>query len=197
MKSGEILAFGAVVAIILIALMNAMNTRTGAALNWLFTGNGQTQQISAPASGTSVVGGPSLSAQKVDTILSNAGSPAAGSGQTFYQDSITYNIPDEIALAFFHHESTYGLHGAASATHSIGNIVCTAGYSCIGRFRAYASWSQGIDDWYQLLSGPAYAGGGLKTLDQVIPKYAPASDGNSETSYIQAVQADVSTWRQS
>ena len=148
-----------------------------------------------PAAGPSVVGGPSLSAQRIDSILSSAGSPAAGSGQTFYSDSQQYDINDSVALAFFHHESSYGTAGAATQTHNVGNIVCTSGYSCIGRFRSYSSWSAGIDDWYRLISGPAYAGGGLTTLDQIIPKYAPASDGNSESAYIAAVQSDVSTWR--
>ena len=145
--------------------------------------------------GDSVVGGPSLSAFKIDAILSDAGSPAAGTGSTFTLDSATYNIDDAVALAFFHHESSYGLYGAATQTHSIGNIICTPGYSCIGRFRSYATWAEGIDDWYKLIASSAYAGGGLTTLSQIIPKYAPASDGNSESAYISAVQSDVQTWR--
>jgi hypothetical protein len=148
-----------------------------------------------PAAGSSVVGGPSLSASKIDSILSSAGSPAAGTGSTFTLDSAQYNIDDAVALAFFHHESSYGEAGMASQTHSIGNIVCTPGYSCIGRFRSYATWSDGIDDWYKLVSGPAYAGGGLVTIPQIIPKYAPNSDNNDESAYIAAVQSDVQSWR--
>ncbi len=151
-------------------------------------------QSGPSASGASVVGGPSLSAQKVDAILSRAGSPASGTGQTFYNDSLTYSIDDVYALAFFKHESTFGLYGAARETLGIGNINCTAGYACIGRFRSYGSWQAGIDDWYRLISGPAYAGGGLTTLSQIIPKYAPSSE-NSPVDYIAAVQADVTSWR--
>jgi hypothetical protein len=128
-----------------------------------------------PATGSSIVGGPSLSAAKVDTILSNAGSPASGTGQTFYNDSQQYGIDDAVALAFFHHESTYGLYGAANQTHSIGNIVCTAGYSCIGRFRAYGTWSQGIDDWYQLIKNVYVDSWHCSTVEAVIPHYAPNS----------------------
>src|SRR6266566_9389053 len=80
-------------------------------------------------SGSSVVGGPSLSAAKIDAILSSAGSPAQGSGRTFYNDSLTYSIDDAYALAFFKHESTFGLYGAARETLGIGNINCTAGYA--------------------------------------------------------------------
>jgi len=152
-------------------------------------------QSGPPATGNSIVGGPSLSAAKIDTILSNAGSPAQGTGQTFYNDSAQYGIDDAVALAFFHHESTYGLYGAASQTHSIGNIVCTDGYSCIGRFRAYSSWQAGIDDWYQLIKNVYVDSWHCSTVEAVIPHYAPNSDGNSESSYIAAVESDVSVWR--
>jgi len=193
LKTGELIATGAIVAIILIALMNVMgNPKMSGAISYLTNGGSQ-----PPATGSSVVGGPSLSAAKIDQILSNAGSPAAGSGQAFYSDSQQYSIDDAVALAFFHHESSYGTAGAAVQTHNIGNIVCTAGYSCIGRFRSYPSWQTGIDDWYRLISGPAYAGSGLTTIDQIIPKYAPAADHNSPSAYIAAVQSDVQAWRAS
>ncbi len=154
-------------------------------------------QTGPPATGSSIVGGPSISAQKADTILASAGSPAQGTGSTFYTDSQQYGIDDAVALAFFHHESTYGLYGAAAQTHSIGNIVCTAGYSCIGRFRAYGSWSQGIDDWFQLIKNVYVDSWHCSTVEAIIPHYAPNSDGNSETSYIAAVESDVSNWRAS
>jgi len=178
--------------IVLTLVMGAVGPHSWLMKKWNET-PGYSQQ--APATGTSVVGGPSLSAAKIDTILSNAGSPAAGTGSAFVLDSAQYNIDDAVALAFFKHESSFGTIGAATATHSIGNIVCTSGYSCIGRFRAYASWSAGIDDWFRLISGPAYVSGGLTTLGQILPKYAPASDNNSPDSYIAAVQADVQSWR--
>lgn len=198
----KLLGIVAIVAILIFFVMGSVGpgSRTGNAWNYLATGNtaqqntGNPQALAAP-SGSSIVGGPSLSAQRIDTILSNAGSPAAGSGAEFVLDSAQYQIDDSVALAFFKHESSFGLKGAAIDTHSIGNINCTPGYSCIGRFRSYSSWSAGIDDWYRLISGPAYAGSGLTTLSQIIPKYAPASDGNSESSYIQSVQADVANWR--
>lgn len=150
----------------------------------------------APATGSSVIGSPSLSPQQVNSILTSAGSPANGTGQTFYNDSVQYGIDDAYALAFFKHESTYGLYGAAIATHSIGNINCTAGYNCIGRFRAYGSWQAGIDDWYQLIKN-VYVSQGLSTVEAIIPHYAPNSDGNSESGYISAVESDVQSWRAS
>ena len=193
LKKGELLGVCAVVAILLIGVMNLMgNPKLSGAINYLANGGS-----GAPATGSSIVGGPSISAAKIDAILSAAGSPAAGTGSTFVLDSATYNIDSAYALAFFHHESSYGTSGAARETHSIGNIVCTPGYSCIGRFRPYPSWQAGIDDWFKLIAGPAYVGGGLVTLDQIIPKYAPASDNNSPSAYIAAVEQDVQAWRAS
>src|SRR5215469_130392 len=55
----------------------------------------------AQASGPSVIGGPSLSAQKVDHVLSSAQSPAAGTGQALYDLSAQYGIDDAFALAVF------------------------------------------------------------------------------------------------
>lgn len=150
--------------------------------------------ISAPAQGSSVVGSPSLSAAKVDQILANAGSPAAGTGQTFYNDSVQYGIDDAWALAWFHRESSFGTQGAATQTLSIGNINCSEGYSCIGRFRAYSSWNAGINDWYQLIKS-VYVAQGLTTVESIIPHYAPSSDGNDESGYIQSVETDVQNWR--
>jgi hypothetical protein len=197
LKSGEIIGIAALFAILLGIAMSALGpgTRGNNAWQYLANGNGTTSQV--PATGPSIVGGPSLSAAKIDTILSNAGSPAAGTGNIFVLNSATYNIDNAVALAFMHHESSYGTRGIAVQTHSLGNIRCTDGYSCIGGFRAYPSWAEGIADWYRLISGPAYVGGGLTTVAQIIPKYAPSSDNNDESGYIANVQADVNAWRTS
>jgi hypothetical protein len=197
MKSGELLGTCAVV-IILLGIAFAIggpSTLVGKA--WTDTLNAtHPQSISAPATtgGSSVVGSPSLSAQQIDKILCGAGSPACGTGNTFYQDSLTSGIDDAYALAFFHHESGYGTSGSATQTLSMGNINCSSGYSCRGRFRAYSSWDAGINDWYQLIKN-VYVNQGLTTVNQIVYKYAPSSDGNDPDSYINAVQSDVQAWR--
>ena len=196
MEQGKFIGFCAVFAIVLgiVIAVTGPGTKFGNAWSYLTSGNTAQHNVSAPAQGSSVVGGPSLSAVKVDAILRDAGSPAAGSGQTFYQDSLTYGIDDAYALAFFHEESNYGTKGAATQTLSIGNINCTDGYNCIGRFRAYSSWSAGIDDWYKLIKD-VYVGQGLSTVESIIPHYAPSSDNNDESAYITSVESDVQAWR--
>ncbi len=198
MEQGKFIAFGAVFAIVLGIVMYATGpgTKINNAWNYLTSGNTVQHSASSPAQGSSVVGSPSLTAAKIDQILTNAGSPAAGTGQTFYNDSVQYGIDDAVALAFFHHESGYGENGAATQTLNMGNIVCTDGYDCIGRFRAYGSWDAGINDWYRLIKD-VYIKQGHTTVESIIPIYAPSSDNNDPDSYIASVEQDVAAWRAS
>lgn len=178
------------------------NTRFGPAWSYLVNGKvydqNSPQQPLPPATGTggsSVVGGPSLSAQQINNILCGAGSPACGTGQTFYNDGMQYGIDPAYALAFFRHESSFGTAGAARETHSVGNINCTPGYDCIGRFRSYPSWADGIHDWYRLIRNLYVDKWNCSTVESIIPHYAPSSDGNNENGYIASVKADVQNWR--
>ena len=187
----------AIAAIALFFVMVATGPGSRVGQGWQYLTNGPApinNGNSAHAEGSSIVGGPSLSASKIDSILSSAGSPAAGTGNAFTLDSAEYNIDDAFALAIFKHESGYGTAGIAVQTKSLGNIRCTDGYSCIGGFRSYPSWQDGITDWYKLMASSAYVGGGLTTLSQIIPKYAPASE-NDPSAYIAAVESDVTSWR--
>lgn len=200
MKAGEFI--GAVaIGIILLGLawtLAGPGTKVGNAWSYLTNSPGlltTNQQSQPPDGGTSVVGGPSLSAAQVNAILTNAGSPAAGSGQTFYQDSLTYNVDDAAALAFYKHESTYGTRGEATQSLSIGNLRCIDGYSCVDGYAWFPSWQSGIDEWYRLISGPYYVGSGLTTIPQIIHKYAPNADHNNEAVYTASVEQDISSWR--
>ena len=141
-----------------------------------------------------IVAPPSLTASFVDSVLCGAGSPACGTGHEFYADSLRYGIDDAYALAFFQHESSYGKYGVAHATLSVGNIRCSAGWFCIDGFRAYSSWSQGIDDWYRLIKW--YVTDLHRTrLDTILAVYAPSGDNNDTQGYIDAVARSVTSWR--
>jgi hypothetical protein len=206
MKQGEIIGGILFAAIILYAVMMAVGPGSKVGNDWqylvggkMYDQNSPQQSFQPPATGTggsSVVGTPSLSAQQIDTILANAGSPAQGTGATFYSDGMQYGIDPAYALAFFKHESSFGTQGAATQTHSIGNIVCTSGYDCIGRFRSYPSWQTGIDDWFRLIKNLYVDKWGATTVESIIPHYAPSSDNNDESGYIASVETDVRNWRQ-
>ncbi len=142
-----------------------------------------------------IMGSPSLSAAFVDRVLAFYGSPAQGTGQALYEDSLEFGIDDAYALAFFQHESSFGEAGWGAVNRSLGNIRCTAGYACGGGYRAYGSWEEGFRDWYQLIRTMYVDQLGLTSVTQIIPVYAPSSDHNDESAYINAVESAVATWR--
>jgi Mannosyl-glycoprotein endo-beta-N-acetylglucosaminidase len=151
-----------------------------------------------------VTGAPSLRASFVDRVLARAQSPAAGLGQALYDLSVQYHIDDALALAFFQHESGFGTTGMARVTRSLGNIRCSSGYECINGYRAYQTWQEGFADWYHLIED-GYLQGHITiplvghvctTISQIVPVYAPTSDGNNVAAYIAAVEQAVNGWRQ-
>lgn len=158
----------------------------------------QHRSVFSNISGTShgVQGPPTVNASFIDRVLASAGSPAQGIGNVMYQEGVRYGIDPVYALAFFHHESSFGLAGVARSTHSIGNIRCTQGYTCdpTGGYRSYPSYTVALDDWYLLIK--AYIAHGLNTVETIIPTYAPNADNNNEAAYIASVNADVAQWRQ-
>jgi hypothetical protein len=131
-----------------------------------------------PTSGTSVLGGPSISADLINQVLSVAGSPAVGTGQSLYDLSRESGIDDAYALAVFEKESSFGKYGAGFENHALGNIVCAGYPTCNGRFRAYASWSAGYADFYRLIT-TEYVARGLTTVETITPVYAPSSENDT------------------
>lgn len=139
---------------------------------------------------------PTITAAQIDAVLASYGSPAQGHGTTFYDLGVQYGINPAIALAFYVHESSAGTAGAAVATRSVGNIIC-AGWRgrCVGRFRAYDTWHDSIEDWYKLIRREYIDGRGCRTVADVIPIYAPAVE-NDVAAYIAAVNGLVAQWAQ-
>ena len=111
-----------------------------------------------------------------------------------------YEIDPIIALAFFQHESNFGREGIAKYTNSIGNIRYSSNcpgtefISSLGSFCKYDSWEQGIQHWYQLVSGNLYVGSGLDTVEKIIPKYCPIEDRCDVDAYIASVRDFVGTY---
>lgn len=141
-----------------------------------------------------VAGAPTIGPSFIDTILCDGGSPACHTGKALYQLGVTYRIDPLYALAFFRHESQFGLYGVAQDTRALGNIRCTYGYRCIQGYRAYQSWQAGYEDWYQLIRGLYIDQLHLITLEQIIPVYAPASE-NDTKNYIASLKSYINTWR--
>jgi hypothetical protein len=137
----------------------------------------------------------SLSATQIDSILATYGSPAVGMGQAFYDEGKKRGIDDAYAVAFFIHESGAGTAGAAVDNKSTGNIVCAGWHSCPdGRFRRYASWEEGIVDWYRLIDVEYVQDRGITDINAVIPIYAPSFE-NDVQGYQNVVAQTVAGWR--
>ncbi len=144
---------------------------------------------------------PSLTAAQVDSILASYGSPATGTGQVWVDLGREYQIDPAFAVAFFVHESTAGTHPGwaglkddGTTTHNVGNIICAGYATCYGRFRDYASWEEGIKDWYRLISVEYIDGRGTETVAEIIPIYAPAFE-NDVDQYVTVVEQMVDRWR--
>lgn len=155
-----------------------------------------------PKGSMSVLGAPTITVAQIEAVLAEYNSPARGHGQEIYDLGLKYGINPAICLAFFIHESSAGSHPKwagrkddGSYTHNIGNIICTPGWRCFGRFRDYDSWSDGIDDWYKLIKELYVDGWGRSTVEDIIPKYAPAADNNDESAYINGVKTLVQQWQ--
>jgi hypothetical protein len=146
----------------------------------------------------SVLGKPTITADFINQVLASYNSPAAGKGQMLYNLGVKYGIDPVYALAFFMHESLFGTTGEARATMSLGNSRCIPTRPCIDQDRGgYAqmySWEDGFEQFYKLIRNLYVAQWGLVTVDQIIPKYAPSSDGNDEQGYIAALKHEIDTW---
>ncbi len=157
------------------------------------------KQAAPPAvpGANSVEGKPSISVAKIEEVLRQYNSPAVGKGQALYDLGLKYGIDPAYPLAFFVHESTAGTKGVAVTTKSIGNIRQTndSGFEGYQGFRKYPTWEAGMEDWYKLIKNLYINAWGLRTVETIIPKYAPAADRNNPPAYINQVVTSVNNWR--
>ncbi len=161
----------------------------------------------APSDSYIVTGKPTISASFINRVLAAYHSPASERGQALYSLGVKYGIDPVYALAFFLHESRFGTTGEARVTLSLGNERCIADRPCIDRqqggYAQMESWEDGFEHWYMLIlygyvQGKVtipLVGHPCKTIDQIVPVYAPASDDNDVEAYIQAIKNAVDSWR--
>lgn len=140
---------------------------------------------------------PRIPYDRFTAILEAARSPAAVEALACYQACLERGADPAVALAFFGHESAYGTAGRAVRTRNWGNLRKGRRASRVeAGFAVYATWTDGLRDWCDLLLGPVYAGDGLYAVGPILKRYAPSSDGNAPARYAQAVCDAVNRWQE-
>jgi len=140
---------------------------------------------------------PRISAALFRAILVRNASPAAIEADVCYHTPPLFGLDPAIALAFFHHESSYGTQGSATATRNWGNLRKGQGRSTglLHGFATYRTFADSLHDWCHLISGLYVAELRLVTVRPALQLYAPSSDGNTPKRYADAVIADVTRWQ--
>jgi len=153
-----------------------------------------------------VAGRPTMSAEQIDRILTKHHSPFAGRGKTIYALGLKHGIDPAYAMAFWLHESGFGTLGWAKTTKNPGNIRGPGR----GGWTYFDDWDDGMEAWFRLIKR-SYVDGGLNftnpegftcsrkkpclTVEQILPVYAPSSDGNNVARYVASVNGAVENWR--
>ena len=141
---------------------------------------------------------PTFTAEQIDSILEQRGSPSAGLGWVFVEASVEYSINTAVVVAMCIKESNCGGTGASKRTNNVGNLVWTRTTSKYwdgarsGRWRKYPNRETGIRDMTRLLR-ENYVDRGLDTVRKMAYKYAPPFENDTEL-YIRQVTALVNQW---
>ena len=165
--------------------------------------NGQAVKVDAEDS-MSLTHGQSLTIEQIDKILSEAGSPATGTGKNWIDAGTKYNIDAAYPLAIFYYESGFatnkewaGYKDNGTHTYNIGNMICAGYTKCYGAFRDYSDWDNpwwaGIMDNTRLLSEYRDKDG-IKTFGDAIMKWAPPSENDTQK-YIAGAEGMIRAWR--
>lgn len=140
---------------------------------------------------------PRISKERFRAILQIHGSPAAAEAEASYDAIVAEGVDPLFLLAVFWYESYFGTMGICaryqtrnpgntrSSSTGIGEVIQTEK----GPFVRYPSWTEGFRDAAHRLVDPRYpyARAGAVTVEQIIPIWAPRSDGNQPESYIAQV----------
>ncbi|GBD21717.1 N-acetylmuramoyl-L-alanine amidase A [bacterium HR28] len=149
---------------------------------------------------------PRISKGRFRSLLVSFGSPAAVEAEQGYDAIVSEGVDPLFLLAIFWHESRFGTLGIVaeygtknpgntrSSSTGVGEPVETEK----GRFIRYPSWTEGFRDAAHRLVDPRYpyARAGAVTVEEIIPIWAPRSDGNDPAAYIASVLAFMQRYQE-
>jgi len=139
-----------------------------------------------------VAGPPSVPARLIDAVLAREGSPLAGQGADIVAQGRRVGIDPVFLLAFVSH---FDLRDALpAAAHNVGHIRASGGAPALDGYRAYPTWRDGIAAWYALIHDQYVVRWGLRTLDAIVPVYAPSTHAGVEGE-LADLRAMITAWR--
>ncbi len=143
-------------------------------------------------------GPPRITLDQFRNTLQYYRSPVISEATDLYNSILGFNLDPAVALAFFVRESGAGTAvGYCNGQNSLnnknwGNVRGDEQGVC--GFQAYPTWSAGLDHWCRLMV-KYYVNRGLNHIEDAIPVYAPASDGNDPREYINTMYNLVFKWK--
>lgn len=145
---------------------------------------------------------PDIPFEQFEAVLKANDCPAAPVARDCYDRIVRWKVSVAFVLAIIKKESTFGHFGYAPVNLSLGNTRSTVLNNGIvttttqGRYVRYKSWADGIEDVAARFVVPnyLYARNGLKTIAQVLYRYAPPDDKNDTERYISDTVEWMNTW---
>ncbi|MBI3587790.1 M23 family metallopeptidase [Candidatus Micrarchaeota archaeon] len=168
------------------------------------------QDISNTTAGsTSLRGFPSISQKTVESIIGHYGSPALlepGFPQCVMSAGANAQMDPVFFLAWSLHETALGntgvgtpekaknMGGLSKGIADAPGIATTLYYAPKHAYKKYSSYCDYAKDWFAYMNR-MYVNKGQGTVEQIIPIYAPSSDGNDVDGYVKTIRAVVARWR--
>lgn len=146
------------------------------------------QGQSSRAVGGDIVRPPTLSAETVDKIFAEVGSPMVGTGKVVEQAARQANVDDAFALAVWWVETNDGQAGVGLNNRNPGAVQGMNGYIF------YPSYAAAVTDWFTVLRS-RYINRGLTSVYTICYPYVGTSSSlawaNKVVSYMQRYQGEA------
>lgn len=139
-----------------------------------------------------------ISLDKFRSVLQSFKSPVTDQAAELYQTILNYGLDPAVALAFFVRESGAGTAvGYCNGVNSLdnknwGNVRGKENGAC--GFEKFPTWKAGLEAWCRLMT-KYYVNKGLDHMEDAVPVYAPAADGNNVNEYLTTMYRLVLRWQ--
>ncbi|MDB5078618.1 MAG: hypothetical protein JWP00_542 [Chloroflexi bacterium] len=143
-------------------------------------------------------GAPRITLEQFRKVLVFYRSPVISEAGDLYATIVKSGLDPGVALAFFVRESGAGTAvGYCDGENSLnnknwGNVRGEEDGAC--GFQRFPTWKAGLEAWCRLMI-KYFVNKGLNRMEDAIPVYAPASDGNNPPQYIREMYSYILKWQ--